>query len=176
MNNSSILKNETKDLHDSVERVMNSSLLFSNQFTMKHYSNFLYKSCNYITSLLNSDNDNWTEYKSILEQKQRALFQDLKSLNIEIENTKSNIEMPNKYYNLGLIYIVLGAMLGNKVILNKLKQRDEFKDSSFLYLSVNQEILPELWRSFQNKIDDLTPDQLNNVIAGAKHGYGLFGQ
>nr|WP_317632660.1 hypothetical protein [uncultured Flavobacterium sp.] len=65
-------------------------------------------------------------------------------------------------------------MLGNKLILNKLKQNQGFVNFPFAYLSQHQENLSEIWKSFQQKIDQLTPEQLDQVINGSKQEYSLF--
>lgn len=176
MNNSSILKEQTKGLHDNVERVMNSSLLFSNQFTVEHYKNFIQKSFQYITSICELNTIHWPEYKSIVIAKQKALDLDLEHLKLKNQASINPINSSNAYYELGLIYIVLGAMLGNKIILSKLKQSDNFSDFPFSYLSEHQENLSVLWKSFQITIDNLDQNQLNQVILGAQKGYSLFGQ
>jgi heme oxygenase len=176
MSNSLILKEQTKGLHDSVERVMNSELLFSNQFTVDHYKNFILKSYDYVALLSTAEMVEWDEYKKLLLAKKTALVADLENLNITPSvNTNTNFDFGNKYYQLGLIYIVLGAMLGNKIILSKLQQTSGFESVIFSYLSEHQQDLSSIWKNFQQYIDQLTQSQLNDVILGAKTGYSLFG-
>jgi len=174
--NSTILKNETQAYHDSVERVMNSSLLFSNQFTKAHYQHFIAQSYSYISYIINPVSDNWPEYHEILQKKQNALRSDLNHLDMHpaVHATAENCKA-NKYYRLGLLYIVLGAMLGNKMILKKLNEYPTFKDYPFAYLAEHQDKLSEIWKGFQSTINELTPDDLEEVILGAKDGYTLFG-
>ncbi len=173
--NSDRLKKETKEYHDSIERVMNSSLIFSNRFTVDHYNKFIqhsYKYIDYITPIIEEE---WPEYSPILAAKHSALLKDIIAplpftykKNFPIEN--------NRYYYLGLLYIVLGAMLGNKIILKKLKEYPSFEGYQFAYLSEHQENLSEIWHNFQNKINALNSDQLDKVIQGAKDGYSLFSE
>ena len=177
MSNSTILKESTKDLHDNVERVMNSSLLFSNQFTTQHYTSFIVKSYEYVFVITDSVQKNWPEYAAVLLSKKGALLHDLEHLSAEPNvNTLKKIDETDKYYQLGLIYIVLGAMLGNKVIWNKLKSNPAFSDFPFNYLSHHQEDLSTLWKNFQDQVNALSSTQLNQVIQGAKKGYSLFGE
>nr|WP_317632659.1 biliverdin-producing heme oxygenase [uncultured Flavobacterium sp.] len=109
MNNSSILKNQTQDLHHNVERVMNSELLFSDQFTVEHYKNFVLKLYNYIETILNIDTEFLNEYQTILKQKKIALQTDLDHLNINQNQVVIHaVNNTNAHHHLGLVYIVLG--------------------------------------------------------------------
>lgn len=173
--NNTILKTETQDLHDRVEHVMHSQLLFSNQFTKDHYQNFILKSHRYINSILGKVDTEWLDFKKILEQKHAALLIDLAHLQISSEkNSFLIITTSNKHYKLGLIYIVLGAMLGNKMILKKLQEYPTFVDYPFAYLSQHQDQLYNIWKNFQALINDLNESELQNVIQGARDGYLLF--
>jgi len=173
---STILKNETQAYHDSVERVMNSSLLFANQFTKEHYQHFITQSYKYINYIINPVSEDWPEYHEILQKKQKALISDLNHLDIHPAKQSSNEKCKsNKYYRLGLLYIVLGAMLGNKMILKKLREYPIFKDYPFNYLAEHQDKLSEIWKDFQSTINELTAVDLEEVILGAKDGYTLFG-
>lgn len=175
--NTNFLKTETQDLHDKIEQVMHSKLLFSNQFTVAHYHNFILKSYNYITGILPKVAEDWPEFHTILMQKQSALFVDLLHLSAHKENLSPVvINNTNRNYKLGLIYIVLGAMLGNKMILKKLHEYPAFEDFPFAYLSEHQDQLSMLWKSFQTLINDLEKSQLQHVIQGARDGYLLFGE
>ncbi|WP_159637432.1 biliverdin-producing heme oxygenase [Sphingobacterium composti Ten et al. 2007 non Yoo et al. 2007] len=175
--NSKILKTETQDLHDKIEEVMNSQLLFSNQFTLDHYQNLILKSYNYIAGILPKVSSDWPEFKIILEQKLSALYSDLKHLSIIINNLSPVvINNTNRHYKLGLIYIVLGAMLGNKMILKKLHEYQTFKGFPFVYLSQHQEDLSKIWKEFQTLINGLEEIELQKVIQGARDGYLLFGK
>lgn len=174
--NSIILKTKTQDLHDSVEKVMYSSLLFSDQYTTEHYQNFLLKSFHYLVAVTQQSTLYWPEFSTLLNQKKEALYTDLTHLGIPFDlNTKDTIGAIDKYYNLGLIYIVLGAMLGNKMILKKLKEYESFNNSPFNYLSTHQEQLPAIWKDFQSKINALDASNLDEVIKGARDGYQLYG-
>ena len=172
--NNSILKQETADLHMLTEKIMQSNLLFSGQFTVSHYKNFILKSYNYIAGINSKVSLDWPEFSDILTKKVNALNADLKHLNLL--PAKSALFIPNneRFYNLGLIYIVLGAMLGNKIILHKLQKSALFKDFPFFYLSLHQEILPVIWKNFQSKINELNQQELEKVIQGARDGYLLF--
>lgn len=175
--NNTILKTETQDLHDRVEHVMHSQLLFSNQFTQDHYQNFILKSHRYINSILGKADTEWPDFKEILEQKHAALLIDLAHLQISSEkNSFLIITTSNKHYKLGLIYVVLGAMLGNKIILKKLQEYPTFVDYPFAYLSRHQDQLSSIWKNFQVLINDLDESELQNVIQGARDGYLLFGE
>ena len=130
--NSTKLKTQTQDLHDSIEKVMHSSLLFSNKFTADHYKNFLRKSYTYIAAIAPSSTLHWPEYSVILSTKKEALHADLVFLGVPTEaNATVTLADTDKYHTLGLFYIVLGAMLGNKMILKKLKEYESFQNSTF---------------------------------------------
>ncbi|WP_149915589.1 biliverdin-producing heme oxygenase [Sphingobacterium cavernae] len=175
--NNTLLKTETQDLHDKIEDVMHSKLLFSNQFTTAHYHNFILKSYNYIAGILPKVSLDWPEFEIILEQKLSALYSDIKHLST-IKNNLSPVVInnTNRHYKLGLIYIVLGAMLGNKMILKKLHEYDTFEGFPFAYLSQHQEELSAIWKEFQALINGLEEFELQKVIQGARDGYLLFGE
>lgn len=175
--NNQILKTETKDLHDNVERVMNTHLLFNNQFTIPHYQNFILKSYYYISGIIPKVKTDWSEFNEILAQKQHALLVDLQHMQIQYHQFSPIIvNSSDKYYKLGLIYIVLGAMLGNKMILNKLIEYPAFEGFPFAYLSQHQEQLGTIWKNFQTLINQLNESQLQQIILGARDGYLLFGE
>lgn len=175
--NNTILKTETQDLHDRIEHVMHSQLLFSNQFTVAHYQNFILRSYRYISNIIEKVSLEWPEFKEILTQKQEALLADLAHLHISPADSSSLVvTSANRHNKLGLIYIVLGAMLGNKMILKKLQDYTEFEDFPFTYLSKHQDQLATIWKNFQSQISALTPEELQNVIQGARDGYFLFGE
>lgn len=175
--NSTRLKEETKEYHDNVERVMNSSLMFSNQFTPAHYTTFIQKSNAYLDTIVPLVARDWPEYLAILTAKQEALLKDLKfSKETELPTKESTDVEENKFFTLGLVYIVLGAMLGNKIILKQLHTYTEFEGYPFAYLSEHQDQLSEIWKDFQMKVNGLDEGNLHNVIEGAKKGYSLFGE
>lgn len=175
--NNKILKTETQDLHDRIERVMNAHLLFSNRFTAAHYQNFIVKSYCYVTGVISSRGSDWPQFEDILIQKQRALLIDLKQMDIDsAQYPPVVVDASDKHYRLGLIYIVLGAMLGNKMILNKLREYDSFEGYTFAYLSEHQEQLTSIWKSFQVLNNQLDASKLDKVIRGARDGYLLFGK
>lgn len=174
--NSTRLKEETKEYHDAIERVMNSKLLFSNKYTIDHYEKFIYQSYVYLGNIIPQVQDDWPEYAPLLTSKYEALQEDLSISSIQATTKNLNIERTNKFYRLGLIYIVLGAMLGNKIILKKLGEYNEFQDYPFNYLSEHQNYLSEIWKSFQERINQLDLEEIDHVIQGAKDGYSLFGE
>ncbi|UYW01152.1 biliverdin-producing heme oxygenase [Flavobacterium agricola] len=176
MTNAQILKTETETLHDQVELVMNSALLFTNQFNLSHYKHFIQKSYNYVNFLQPIILTNWPDFQALLSAKEKALTTDLQHLSLPVKpDVDLSVASTNKYFQLGLIYIVLGAMLGNKVILNKLHKFEEFQGFPFAYLSHRPENLSEMWKAFQADLNELSAEQLEQVIAGAKKGYALFG-
>lgn len=175
--NSAILKSETQDLHNKIEDVMHSSLIFTDRFTTAHYQHFILKSYAYLHHVTSKENNDWAQFDQILTQKKQALTEDLNHLNLEIEQTsKTSDSKENKFYNLGQIYIVLGAMLGNKMILKKLKEYPSFVNYPFEYLSKHQDNLGEIWKNFQSIINELETSDLEQVIQGARDGYVLFGE
>lgn len=175
--NSTLLKNETQGFHDNVERVMNSSLLFSDQFTNEHYKHFIRQSYAYINTIIIPVTQDWPEYQEILTKKQDALRIDLSHIDVQTDvSVNSDSIKDSQYYRLGLIYIVLGAMLGNKMILKKLKEYPSFENYPFAYLSEHQDKLSEIWKNFQSTINQLEVHSLEEVIQGAKDGYSLFGK
>jgi len=177
MNNSNLLKAETQEFHDRTERVMNAKLLFSNQFNLDHYKNFILKSYSYISSINQITAANWSIYDDIITSKQNALLIDLKHLEpVDISKKKIIINNNDKFYYLGLVYIILGAMLGNKIILKKLQDYPSFVNYPFAYLSEHQHDFGEIWRGFQDIINSLKKDELDRVIEGAKDGYILFSE
>lgn len=175
--NSTLLKNQTEDLHKHVEKVMHSALLFSNQFTTDHYYNLILKSYNYISSIIPEVESQWPEFSLLLIQKQQALDQDLQHIHSSVaSDTINKIKEVNKYYTLGLIYIVLGAMLGNKMIVKKLKEYESFEGYPFHYLSTHQEKIGMIWSDFQFTINALKSEEFEQVLEGARAGYLQFGQ
>ncbi|WP_039053347.1 biliverdin-producing heme oxygenase [Sphingobacterium sp. T2] len=174
--NNQILKQQTQGFHDKIEQIMHADLLFKNRFTREHYKQLITHSYRYITAVLPKVKDDWKDLSKLLLQKQQALLVDLKHLHVEEVSSSLAINATSSYYKLGMIYIVLGAMLGNKIILNKLKQYPEFEGYPFAYLSEHQEQLSSLWKDFQTLINSLDSGQLQEVIRGAKDGYLLFGQ
>lgn len=175
--NNNILKTETQDLHDRIEHVMQAHLLFSNQFTQLHYQHFMLKSYRYIHAILDKVNNTWPEFNEILEQKQQALREDLAHLHIHPDESAAlAITSTDRHYKLGLIYIVLGAMLGNKMILSKLKEYPAFEGFPFAYLTRHQDQLSSIWKDFQSRINQLDTPTLQQVIQGARDGYLLFGE
>ncbi|MBD1429060.1 biliverdin-producing heme oxygenase [Sphingobacterium litopenaei] len=175
--NNKLLKTETQDLHDRIEQVMNAHLLFSNQFTIAHYKNFILKSYCYITGIISKVSLEWLELSDILSQKQDSLLVDLKHMNIDYtQYSPVVVNASDKHYKLGLIYIVLGAMLGNKMILKKLQEYPSFDGFPFAYLSQHQDQLSIIWKNFQVLNNQLSPAQLQQVIQGARDGYLLFGE
>lgn len=176
--NSNILKAQTRDLHDKVEKVMNSSLLFTHQFTPEHYKQLIVKSYCYIRTIQDMGIQQWSAYYNIISQKKQALLIDLKHLQLTQQDIcpKRSMRKQSPHYALGLIYIVLGAMLGNKQIHKQLKQIQAFQQYPFSYLSQHQENLSEIWKDFQATINQLNQQQLQQVIQGARDGYDLFGQ
>lgn len=175
--NNSLLKTETQDLHDRIEHVMHAHLLFSNQFTEIHYQHFMLKSYRYIHAIVDKVSMAWPEFSEILEQKRLALREDLAHLQLTPDESAAlAITSTDKHYKLGLIYIVLGAMLGNKMILSKLKEYPAFEGFPFAYLSRHQDQLSSIWKDFQSRINQLDAAALQHVIQGARDGYLFFGE
>ena len=175
MINAEILKSQTQQYHDEVEKVMQSNLIFSKQYTTKHYQVFLQRSYNHISNLLVNTTSHWSKYKTLLKQKESALHDDLVHLHIEGQTLEYK-PMQNicKYQELGFLYIVLGAMMGNKIIKVKLSETPGFADFPFNYLSQHQEQLPQIWQEFKQDINTLSPADLDKVILSAIQGYQLF--
>lgn len=177
MNNSNRLKSETQEFHDRTEKVMNATLLFSNLFNSEHYQNFILKSYRYISTIQQATTSNWPIYDDIITRKQNALLIDISHLGgSNILPNKENVNNSDKFYSLGLIYIILGAMLGNKIILKKLHEYPTFTNYPFAYLSEHQQDFGEIWKDFQKTVDNLDKEQLDRVIEGAKDGYLLFSE
>lgn len=175
MINSEILKSKTQQYHNEVENIMQSKLIFSKQYTIHHYEVFLQRSYNYISNLIHNTTNHWDSFHNILLQKQKALEKDL----YQIQAVQNNVEftaMQNicKYQELGFLYIVLGAMMGNKIIKVNLSQTPAFSNFTFNYLSQHQEQLPQIWQEFKQEINSLTTEQLDKVIAAAIQGYQLY--
>ncbi len=171
------LKEETKHLHDRVEHVMHSTLLFTGEFTVALYQNFLIQSYRYLSSIEKNTIQHWTNYAEIIQQKTEAVKKDLTILKLDLPSSEILNQTNNsKYYTLGKIYIVLGAMLGNKMIYKALKSNPAFTTVPFFYLTEHQDHLGEIWSAFQNHINQLEEVQLEEVIEGAKTGYLFFGE
>lgn len=174
--NSDLLKKVTQEQHDNIERVMNANLLFSNQFTVSHYQQFITKSYQYIINIHNTVRKDLPDFFFLIDAKHNAIEKDMKDLALSLPTNKTitPIYSPNKFYSLGLLYVVVGAMLGNKIILKKLKEDPNFEHFSFHYLNAHQDKVSEIWKNFQATINALSEEELENVIQGAKEGYTLF--
>lgn len=174
--NSKILKEETQHFHEETEKALNADYIFSNRFEKNHYENLLLKTYLYIDFIQEATKNQWATFSEILMEKKKAIKEDLVHLNskTEIEKLNKNIDNASKSFQLGLIYVSIGAMLGNKMILKKLNESHNYQEYPFHYLTAHQQELPEIWKFLQNEINILNPDELADVINGAKFGYQCF--
>lgn len=173
--NSKQLREETKYLHDRTEELFRSQGLFDGTFSLDDYTRLLKVSLLYIQTIYPFVVRFWPDFAAILRVKRDTIFRDFVGLGEEsLPKWEFEVSNENQDYALGLVYVIIGSMLGNAIIYKYIHKLPAFDGISFDYLTLHQGETSHLWKDFVQKVDDLDQGQFHDLLQGAKSGYELL--
>ena len=158
------LRNQTKPYHDSLEHHLLNQRLFSPNFIIEDYINFIdLQYC-----IWRSVEEKINPYKSLLQEKyninliSRAsdAFEELKYLNKTPSRLDFKIPIDDDLCScLSLLYILEGSRHGAIVILKKVKEYMP-KEHQFYFLNTDIDTFVEKWNFIVKAIESLNEDSL----------------
>lgn len=173
----SLLKEQTKKLHDLVEeklmskKIMDKSFNLNDyQFIIKHNYNFL----KHFESSVFSKFSDETADKLQLNKRRKLIFieKDISILGLEISNDQLPISILNEAEAFGMLYVMEGATLGGNIIRKNLSKNQNFKGLTFNYFGCYGEQTSFLWKLFKEVLEEKALNSCDeDFIKGAKIAY-----
>jgi len=178
---SSLLKEETKRLHAETEKSLNAKRIFSADFRVDEYVEILrilYRSHIILENQFDNISDpNISQFvskqytplhpliKKDLEHYKAALGQDTILQTIDTNDLNA----------LGILYVLKGSSLGGKYIYKQLEDSSDNNFSVQFYRASSSQTLEE-WKTFCESLEhlDLSPEEANQVVDGAKLAFQTF--
>jgi len=178
---SAVLKEETKRLHAQTEKSLNAKRIFSADFRVNEYVEILqilYTSHLVLENLLENISDPTlrTFCKSYYNALHPQIKKDLEyhDATLEQDTVLKTIDT-NDLNALGILYVLKGSSLGGKYIYKQLQDTSEEKFSIQFYKASSSQSLEE-WKTFCDALEDLdlSPEETNQVVDGAKLAFKTF--
>lgn len=180
-----LLKQETKPLHDSVEKVGYVKEIMSGTLSIQQYQDLILK--NYLFHAISEVA--LKEYLVVAAQKNYHyasklgyLIQDMEELGLlqyqgHFEAFTNDFSLSDFHQALGLVYVIEGATLGGNIIKRELSKNEEIiSQSSFSYFGCYGKETGLRWKLFC----DFAESQVNHeqerksMLEGAKMGFKLI--
>lgn len=148
-----ILKEKTRDRHDTIEAITNSSKIFDNTFTIDDYKKLLTVNGVIVNGFMDAifeqlPADVQEKLAFTANSKKEAISKDAQELNIDMSSTKQTLGEANLPFALGALYVMEGSMLGGNVIAKTLKKDGNFDEHSFNYFTFYKDMLGPNWKNF----------------------------
>jgi len=148
-----ILKEQTRDRHDTIEAITHSSKIFDNTFTVEDYKKLLTINGLVVNGFMDAIFEQLpavvqAQLNFTAASKKEAISKDAAELNINMNAPKQTLNEANLPFALGALYVMEGSMLGGNVIAKTLKKDGNFEDHSFNYFTFYKDMLGPNWKNF----------------------------
>ena len=167
------IKNETKEFHNSVEKVLISHL--KNLNTEEEYADLLIKLCGFFESVEHKIHYILKD-EMISDLSQRVHVKHLKSDIYNLQRTFTTVEntfadtITTVSYALGVLYVMEGSTLGGQIISKMLfKQLPNLKENDVSYFKSYEDEMRKLRQTIEDK-----DNQLNLVGENSAKKYYIF--
>lgn len=178
-----VLKENTRPLHDAVEKSMGANAIFSEGFTKDEYTTLLqrlYRAHLFVEPaiLAFADIKDFDGLQSEMRlDKAKLAAADLQKLGFEAKTgTPLNINFKNEAEAWGAYYVLEGSSLGGAVILKQLKKKEHLPEAYDFYGCYGDQTGP-LWKTFLVALENTFISKSFNeadVLKGAEKAYQAF--
>jgi heme oxygenase len=173
-----VLKAETAQLHDEIEKITHSNKIFEGTFGVDDYKGLIHINGYIVKTFMDQifailPQDIVSNMKFTAEEKKEAVVKDASELNIDIASDNITLKEQSVPFALGALYVMEGSMLGGNVIAKNLKKYAEFDNHGFHYFTFYKDDLGESWKSFlmmmAAKVQ--SDEDIASAVNGAKQVY-----
>lgn len=176
------LKQDTRELHDEVEKELNSQAILSEDYSRQEYAALLQQLYPAHLSLepqiLNFDS---IARHSELEpdrrlNKAKLLRHDLEKLTLVPQEQKLSVKLENKSQAWGALYVLEGSSLGGAIILKQLKKLN-WEEEPFTYYGYYGNSTGPMWKKFRDILQQVyQQESLDDaqLTEGARKAYYAF--
>ena len=174
---STFIKENTKDLHQSVEEKMNAQAIFDQNYQLDDYKyllgmNFRLHQQFEDKAYAALSEDLRSQLNPNLRKKLHLLEKEANELTIQMSKTDIKIPILNEAEALGIIYVMEGSSLGGNVIQKQLKKNPRFETIDFHFFGCYGDKTGENWKSFLEIFNSqLDENQFEDVLTGAQKAY-----
>ena len=182
MNISDILRAETAQSHQSLEKIVVRQIREIQ--TTRDYINLLGFFYSYFESLevLINEYISLSHLPDLYGRRKAGLISlDLISLGALVpQRLESDFlpEIKNQYQAFGALYVIEGSSLGGVHIAKMIHKKLPEAANSFLFFTGYGERTSEMWTRFKNVLDSISGNhaEINNIISGARETFVKFSE
>lgn len=179
---SSLLKERTANLHNTLEDVMYATAIMTGKLTPVQYKHIIH--VNYLAHcrlepLVYGHLSVYEERLRLpFRHKLRALQKDTAFLSLNVENNQPVLKEPlikTCTAALGTMYVLEGATLGGNVILKQLQKNPTFNGYPHHYYNIYGVQVGRMWQSFLDVLNTVVPQaEFELCINSAIAAFDLF--
>jgi len=182
MNILDYLKEQTKGIHNDVEKTNLAKYIMDGSMSLAQYKIYLiqnYHSYKAVEDALvfNKSIIRESLHSFINHNKSNHLLKDLENLAVNITENPKTITFESEVEAIAALYVIQGSMIGGNMISKKLRTCPELKDIDthhFFDFCVKDSM--KLWSSFKTTVNssNFSEDQYNKALISAKKAFLCF--
>ncbi|WP_181858130.1 biliverdin-producing heme oxygenase [Polaribacter sp. WD7] len=175
-----VLKEETKLLHDIVDKSSGADKIISHTISVQEFTKLLEK--NYLAyshieaNICCFKQENLVKQVYFLPRISNWVLKDLKKISFSLLTKNTSIFLNNKFEALGAIYVTEGSLLGGLVLGKHLTECNQLSNTTTLeFYKFDKDRLMR-WEKFRKHMtqSQFSAEERNQIVQGAKKTFKAF--